>query len=384
MITLSLLGATGSIGASALRVVDAHPERLRVASIAARGSDPAALVAIARRTRAGCVAVADPAVARTLRAELPGVEVCSGEEGLIAAATWPGVDRVVAAIVGAAGLPAVWAALDAGRDVALANKEALVVAGPLLTALARARGASLLPIDSEHAALHQALRCGSHAEVARLILTASGGPFLRVPKAEWGSITPAAALRHPTWSMGAKISVDSATLMNKALELIEAHYLFDIPEGRLDAVVHPQSILHSLVEFVDGSILAQMAPNDMAFPIQYALGWPDRWPTSLPRLDLAALGSLSLEAVDRERFPAIDLARAALVAGPSAPAVLNGANEAAVAAFLGGRLPFEAIPQIVERVLSRHVPSTPGTLEEAVGWNEWGREQAAGRIRNAT
>lgn len=378
MIGIALLGATGSIGTSALRVIAAHPERLRVVSLAAGGRDLDALVAAAQACGAEVVAVAETKAATQLAARLPGVEVLAGAEGVAAAATWPGVNRVVAAVVGAAGLPPVWAALEQGIDVALANKEALVVAGPLLTALAQRTGATLLPVDSEHAALHQALRAGSHGEVARLILTASGGPFRQWPRERWGAISIADALRHPTWSMGAKISVDSATLMNKALELIEASYLFGVTSDRLDVVVHPQSIIHSLVEFIDGSVLAQLAPNDMVFPLQYALAWPDRWFAPFPRLDLAALGTLEMEPVDHERFPAIRLARAALAAGASAPAVLNGANEAAVAAFLAGRIPFTAISEVVARVLDRHQPTTPANLEEALHWNRWGQEQATG------
>lgn len=372
MIGLALLGATGSIGTSTLRVVREHPERLRVVSIASRGSDLPALIAVARETRAEVVAVADPAVAGALRSALPDVDVVAGEAGVVAAATWPGVDRVVAAIVGAAGLPPVWAALERGLDVALANKEALVVGGPLVTTLAARHGAQLLPVDSEHAAIHQLLRGVDPTHIERLVLTASGGPFRRLPREQWSSITVAAALRHPTWTMGAKISVDSATLMNKALELIEARYLFDLPASKLDAIIHPQSIIHSLVELVDGSIVAQLAPNDMVFPVQYALGWPERWFAPFGRLDLTTLGTLEMEAVDHARFPAIGLARAALEAGPSAPAVLNGANEAAVEAFLCERIAFARITETVEAVLARHDASTPSTLAEALAWNQWG------------
>jgi 1-deoxy-D-xylulose-5-phosphate reductoisomerase len=381
VIGIALLGATGSIGASTLRVVAAHPDRLRVVSLASAGRDLDAVAAAARATRAEVVAIADPDGARKLASQLPGVEVLAGAEGVAAAAVAPGVDRVVAAIVGAAGLPPVWAALDQGRDVALANKEALVVAGPLLTALARARGAALLPVDSEHAALHQALRCGEGREVARLVLTASGGPFRTRPHESWNTITVAEALRHPTWSMGAKISVDSATLVNKALELIEAHYLFDVAPDRLDAVVHPQSIVHSFVEFVDGSVLAQLSPNDMAFPVQYALSYPERWQAPAPRLALEQLGRLDFEPVDRARFPALDLARAALLAGPSAPAVFNGANEVAVAAFLAGALPFVAIPAVLEHALAEHTPTTLGNLDDALGWDRWGRQAAEAWIK---
>lgn len=376
MIGIALLGATGSIGASTLRVVAAHPDRLRIVALASAGRDLDALETAAKATRAEVVAVADEAGARQLASRLPGVEVLAGADGVAAAAVASGVDRVVAAIVGAAGLPPVWAALDQGRDVALANKEALVVAGPLLTALARARGAALLPVDSEHAALHQALRCGERGEVARLVLTASGGPFRSRPRDSWHTITVAEALRHPTWTMGAKISVDSATLVNKALELIEARHLFDVAPERLDAVVHPQSIVHSFVEFVDGSVIAQLSPNDMAFPVQYALSYPHRWEAPAPRLPIEQLGRLDFEPVDQERFPAIDLARAALLAGPSAPAVFNGANEVAVAAFLAGALPFVAIPAVLEHALALHAPAPLESIEDALAWDRWGRQAA--------
>ena len=279
-------------------------------------------------------------------------------------------------MVGAAGLPPAHAALAAGKDLALANKEALVVAGRLLTELAAAAGAELLPVDSEHVALHQALRCGTPREVRRLVLTASGGPFRERPRSSWEAITPADALRHPTWSMGAKISVDSATLMNKGLELIEACHLFQIEPERVDVVVHPRSIVHSLVEFRDGSWLAQLAPNDMVFPIQYALSYPERWDNEFPPLELEALGSLAFEALDRERFPAVDLARAAFRAGESAPAVLNAANEFAVHAFLEGGCSFPAIVETVERVLAAHTPAPIGSLEDALAWDEWGRARA--------
>jgi 1-deoxy-D-xylulose-5-phosphate reductoisomerase len=303
-------------------------------------------------------------------------EVAAGGEGIVRAATHHSVDRVLAAIVGAAGLPAVHAAVIAGKDVALANKESLVVAGPLLTSLARRHGASILPVDSEHAALHQALRCGERREVRRMVLTASGGPFRRRDLDTFEEILPEEALRHPTWEMGAKISIDSATLMNKALELIEARYLFELEPEAIDVVIHPQSLVHSMVEFCDGSWIAQLSVNDMTIPIQYALAYPERWANRFKRLEPEKFGTLEFEPVDPRRFPALALARRALAMGASAPAVLNAANEVAVAAFLARRVRFRAISATVEAVLDRHRGEPVDDLEAALAWDRWGREQA--------
>lgn len=378
-ISLALLGSTGSIGKSTLEVVQEHPERLRVATLAAYGSDLDALEQQVLALRPELVAVHDPAAARALSQRLKGTEVVVGAEGVIAAATHPAVDRVVAAMVGAAGLAPAHAALSAGKDVALANKEALVVAGPLLKKVAAASGAEIVPIDSEHVALHQALRCGTRREVRRLVLTASGGPF-RQRREGWATITPAEALAHPTWSMGRKISIDSATLMNKGLELIEARYLFDVPGEAIDVVVHPQSQVHSLVEFVDGSWIAQLSVNDMIFSVQYALSFPERWSNDFPRLDPSALGSLDFEPLDGERFRSVGLARQAVDAGGSAPAVLNAANEVAVYAFLDGRVSFSAIVETVEAVLGAHQVSAVESLEDALHWDGWGRRVATERL----
>ena len=366
---LALLGATGSIGGSTVEVVRHHPDRLSIATLGALGRNPEELLALAREFRPLLLAVVDPAVARDLRPALPpGVELASGPEALLAAATHPGVDKVVAAIVGAAGLPPVAAALGAGKSVALANKESLVVAGSLLTDLARRTGAEIVPIDSEHVALHQALRCGTREEVRRLVLTASGGPFLDRDPATFATIRPEEALRHPTWSMGAKISVDSSTLINKGLELIEASHLFGIAPEAIDVVIHPRSLVHSLVEFRDGSWLAQLSVNDMIFPIQYALAYPERWANEFPRLDLAELGTLEFLPLDNRRFPAVELARAALAAGESAPAVLNAANEVAVAAFLDGTISFTAIHTLNARTIERLEPrlSPDHSLEDLI------------------
>ena len=378
---LALLGATGSIGDSTVEVVRHHPGRLAISTIGALGRNPEALLALAREFRPQLIAVVDPKVARDIRPALPpGVEIAAGPEALVAAATHPTVDKVVAAIVGAAGLPPVAAALAAGKSVALANKESLVVAGRLLTDLAHANGVEIVPIDSEHVALHQALRCGTRTEVRRLVLTASGGPFLHRDPATFASIGREEALRHPTWSMGAKISIDSATLVNKGLELIEASHLFGVPPEAIDVVIHPRSLVHSMVEFRDGSWMAQLSVNDMIFPIQYALAYPERWPNEFPRLALAELGTLEFLPLDNRRFPAVQMARAALAAGESAPAVLNAANEVAVHAFLDGRIGYTDILAIISDVLESHRPEGVADLEAALEWDRWGRERATGAL----
>jgi len=378
---LALLGATGSIGDSTVEVVRHHPGRLAISTIGALGRNPEALLALAREFRPQLIAVVDPKVARDIRPALPpGVEIAAGPEALVAAATHPAVDKVVAAIVGAAGLPPVAAALAAGKSVALANKESLVVAGRLLTDLAHANGVEIVPIDSEHVALHQALRCGTRTEVRRLVLTASGGPFLHRDPATFASIGREEALRHPTWSMGAKISIDSATLVNKGLELIEASHLFGVPPEAIDVVIHPRSLVHSMVEFRDGSWMAQLSVNDMIFPIQYALAYPERWPNEFPRLALAELGTLEFLPLDNRRFPAVQMARAALAAGESAPAVLNAANEVAVHAFLDGRIGYTDILAIISDVLASHRPEAVADLEAALEWDRWGRERATGAL----
>src|SRR6185503_10584565 len=350
---------------------------------AAYGRDPAKLLAQVEELRPRLVGVVDEGAAREVARQVPaGVEVVPGEEGLLAVATHPEAQRVVAAMVGAAGLRPAWAAVDAGKDLALANKECLVVAGGLLTALAAARGVALLPVDSEHAALHQALRGGAPSEVARLVLTASGGPFWQRDAATFDAITPDEALAHPTWKMGAKITVDSATLMNKGLELIEASHLFAVPPERIEVVVHPQSLVHSLVEFRDGAWLAQLSVNDMVFPVQYALSFPERWDNGFPRLSPAELGRLDFHAVDEAKFPTVGLARRALLAGDSAPAVLNGANEAAVETFLAGRAGFPAIAGTVAAVLDEHAAQPVANLDDALAWDDWGRRRAGELLAN--
>ncbi len=361
---VALLGATGSIGRSALSVFEAFPDRFRVVSMSAGTNLEALLPAIAR-FRPSVVSVKERSDADRVRREFPGVRVGYGERGIVDVATLPEVDVVLGGVVGAAGLPPAYEAVKLGKTLALANKEVLVVAGEAVMAAAAASGAAVLPVDSEHCALHQALRCGRPSEVERLVLTASGGPFRTRALETFDAITIEDALAHPTWKMGPKITVDSATMMNKGLEVIEARWLFDVSPERLGVVIHPQSIIHSMVEWVDGSVIAQISPNDMRFPILYALTYPERVPTPLPKLDLTSLGKLELEPLDERRYPAVPLAYAALRAGGTAPAVLNAANEVAVAAFLEGRIPYRSLVPVVEKVLEGHRVS-PATSLEAV------------------
>jgi 1-deoxy-D-xylulose-5-phosphate reductoisomerase len=376
---ISILGSTGSVGTSTLAVVDAYRDRLEVVAMSA-GSNVALLAEQFRRYRPGLLSVRTAAeaarLAEILGAEAP--EIMWGEEGNVAVAGHPDAETVVAAIVGAAGTPPVHAALLAGKRVAIANKEVLVAAGDVMEEAVRAHGGEILPIDSEHCAVHQALRCGTRDEVERIILTASGGPFLRRDVATFGDITIQDALAHPTWKMGNKITIDSATMMNKGLEVIEAHHLFDIPSDRIDILIHPQSIVHSMVEYVDGSIMAQLSTTDMKFPVQYAVLYPERVRAPFARLDLAAIRNLEFLEVDETRFPAVRLAYDACRAGGSAPAVLNAANEVAVEHFLAGAIPFVAIVDTVRRTIDRHARSVSPvkTLEDAVHWNEWGRNAA--------
>jgi len=380
MKNISILGSTGSVGVSTLAVVDAFPDELRVTGLAA-GANVELLAAQIERYRPELVSVKSVADAERLRAlvRVP-VEIIPGIEGACAVATLSSADAVIAAIVGAAGIPPVYAALRAGKRVGIANKEVLVAAGDVMTGAAREFGGEILPVDSEHNAVHQALRCGRHDEVLRIILTASGGPFLHRDLATFDAITIEAALAHPTWRMGNKISIDSATMMNKGLEVIEAHHLFAMPADRIDITIHPQSLVHSMVEYVDGSIMAQLSTTDMKFPIQYALLFPDRIPAPFARLDLARMRTLEFLPVDARRFPAVALAYEACNAGGSVPAVLNAANEIAVERFLQGELPFVAIVDIVRRVLDRHAGSVSAirSVEDALAWDSWARNEARG------
>jgi 1-deoxy-D-xylulose-5-phosphate reductoisomerase len=361
MMRVAVLGSTGSIGVSTLDVLGRHPDRFEVVALAAATSDERLLEQCLRHRPRLAVLQCPEAAGRleaALRASGARVEVRSGPEALCECASSAEVDAVMAAIVGAAGLPSTLAAARAGKRVLLANKESLVVAGPLLIDSARSGGATLIPIDSEHNAIFQCLPPGIETGrpgrgVRRILLTASGGPFLRTPLERMADVTPDEACAHPRWRMGRKISVDSATLMNKGLELIEACVLFGMEPDRVEVVVHPQSIVHSLVEYVDGSILAQLGNPDMRTPIAHALGWPERIGSGVQSLDLAAVARLDFEPPDLERFPALRLARTVAEAGGTAPAVLNAANEVAVAAFLGGRLGFLDIPGVIESVLGR-------------------------------
>ena len=380
MRAISILGSTGSVGRSTLDVVDAFPDDLRVVGLAA-GANIELLAEQVRKYRPELISVrSESDVARIKALVGNDVAIVWGSEGASSVATLHSANAVIAAIVGAAGIPPVFAALTAGKRVGIANKEVLVAAGDVMTRAAREHGGEILPVDSEHNAVHQALRCGTHPEVQRIILTASGGPFLKRDLDTFGDITIEAALNHPTWSMGSKISIDSATMMNKGLEVIEAHHLFDIPADRIDIVIHPQSLVHSMVEYVDGSIIAQLSTTDMKFPIQYALLYPERVVAPFARLDLARMRTLDFLPVDIHRFPAVELAYAALRAGGSAPAVLNAANEIAVERFLAGELPFVSIVEIVSRVLERHAGSvTPITsVQDALHWDTWARNEARG------
>lgn len=378
---ITVLGATGSIGRSTLDLVMHHRDRFDVVALTAN-SDVAGLAEAARRTGAALAVVADETKLGQLREALASTatKTAGGRAALVEAACVE-TDWTMAAIVGCTGLEPLIAALAGGGTIALANKEALVSAGALVTQAARASGARLLPVDSEHNAIFQCLDVARADRVSRIILTASGGPFLDRSRSDMETATVAEAVAHPNWRMGAKISVDSATLMNKGLELIEAAYLFPVPTDRIEIVVHPQSIIHSMVEYVDGSVLAQLGPSDMRVPIAHTLAWPDRMEAPVNRLEFATLGSLSFEAPDPVRFPALRLARQALEVGGAKPAVLNAANEIAVASFLEGTIGFLAIASIVEDVLEAYDPSPPSSIEDVLEIDRMARRHAADRVR---
>jgi 1-deoxy-D-xylulose-5-phosphate reductoisomerase len=373
---IAILGATGSIGKSAIDLIERNSGRFEVTAVTA-ATNVEALVNVVRRTGARLAVIADERRYRDLAELLTGTNcrAAAGEDALIEAATGE-VDIVLAAIVGCAGLAPVMAAVEAGRIVALANKEALVTAGALMIDAAAKNSATLLPVDSEHNAIFQCLAGSRADEVSKIILTASGGPFLTVSGEAIRAATPAQAVAHPKWSMGAKISVDSATLMNKGLELIEAHYLFGLPSRQIDVVIHPQSVIHSLVEFVDGSVLAQLGTPDMRIPIAYALAWPERIPTPAQRLDLATIARLDFELPDLARFPALRLAREALESGGAAPIVLNAANEIAVAAFLGGEISFPEIPSLVHEALNQASYDAPRSIGDVLEIDRVTRDRA--------
>jgi 1-deoxy-D-xylulose-5-phosphate reductoisomerase len=375
---LAILGSTGSIGRSALAVVDAHPSRLKVVALAA-GDNAPLLAEQVRQYQPEVVAMATGEGVDRLRAACGAdarVTMSGGAEGLLAVATHPSVDIVICASSGTAGLEAVLAAIAAGKTIALANKEVLVMAGALVTAAARRHGVAILPVDSEHNAVHQCLHGRRETEIRRLILTASGGPFRDFTAAQLQRVTPAQALRHPTWRMGRKITIDSATLMNKGLEVIEAHWLFNAVADQIEVVIHPQSIVHSMVELVDGSVIAQLGVTDMRLPIQYACSYPERWDGALPSLDLSKTGRLEFHTPDHERFPCLRLAYRALRAEGTLAVVLNAANEVAVAAFLDGRLRFTAIPAVIERTMNAHTVEGVSTVETVRRVDAWGHRYA--------
>ena len=373
---IAILGSTGSVGRNALSVIEAYPDHLEVVGLAA-GENVDRFVKQVVRYRPQVIALASPpaldAVTEALGARA-AAEAGTGPEGLVAVATHPSVDLVLCASEGTAALGAVLAAIEVGKTIALANKEVLVMAGGLMMEAAERRGVSILPVDSEHNAIHQCVDGRHPAEINRLILTASGGPFRDRPASELHAVTPAEALRHPTWTMGRKITVDSATLMNKGLEIIEARWLFGVTPDRIDVVIHPQSIIHSLVELCDGSVLAQLGVTDMRLPIQYAFSYPERWEAVLPRLDLSRCGPLDFDAPDLARFPSLGLAYRALRGSASLPVILNASNEVAVEAFLAGHLPFTGIPTVIERALdageaeSLAEPTSLAAVREVDAW----------------
>ncbi|MGH9862197.1 MAG: 1-deoxy-D-xylulose-5-phosphate reductoisomerase [Candidatus Acidiferrales bacterium] len=382
MRTLAILGSTGSIGRQCLAVVEELGEHFRVAALAA-GENIEQVAGQVARYHPELVSIASADKVPLLRARLRelGVprepEIVWGREGLSAVATHPRAELVVSAAVGIVGLEATYQALSAGKTVALANKEVLVTAGELVTRAASLSRAAILPVDSEHNAIHQCLRAGQPREVRRLILTGSGGPFLTWPRARLERVTPRQALQHPNWRMGKRITVDSATLMNKGFEIIEGRWLFGLRPDQIEVVIHPQSIIHSMVEFVDGSVLAQLAPPDMRLPLQYALTYPDRLPASDHRMDWSALLKLEFRPPPAKKFPCLQLARQALQAGGSLPCVLNAADEVAVEAFLACRLRFSEIPELIERVLAASTPIPLRSIEEVLACDRQARTFAA-------
>jgi 1-deoxy-D-xylulose-5-phosphate reductoisomerase len=377
--SLTLLGATGSVGLRTLEIVSAFPDEFRVAGLAARGSNVERLADLCRKYSPRAVALLDGGavdrLARALGPPLP--ELLRGPEGLATLAAEVPADIVLSALVGGAGLLPTMAAIRAGKPIALANKETLVMAGALMTAAAREHKVPLLPVDSEHSAIFQCLAGHNRRDVHRIILTASGGPFREWPKEKLAEATVADALRHPTWKMGAKITVDSATLMNKGLEIIEARWLFDVRPDQVQVVVHPQSIVHSMVEYIDGAVLAQLGVADMGIPILYALTYPERRPTPAERLDLIRVGPLTFAEPDSDKFRCLALARAVVGRDDASPVVLNAANEVAVALFLEGRLRFVQIPELIERTLSARAPGRLRSIEDCVAVDLEARRLAA-------
>jgi 1-deoxy-D-xylulose-5-phosphate reductoisomerase len=383
---LAVVGSTGSIGQNTLRVVEHLSDRFRVFALAANST----VERLAEQTAAfkpEVVAITDASRAEEFRnrcsaLHIPIPEVVTGERGLRQIASASEVDIVVSAAVGAAGLAPTYSAVASGKTVALANKEAMVLGGELLRKTASRTGSRLIPVDSEHSAVDQCLRSGEHGEVRRLILTASGGPFRETPAERFATITPEEALNHPTWRMGKRITIDSATLLNKGLEVIEARWLFNIPPEKIDIMVHPQSIVHSMVEFVDGSVIAQLGTADMRQPIQYALTYPERLHSPVPSLDWSTVSRLDFALPDRQKFPCIGLAYRAIQMGGTAPAVLNAADEVVVQAFLERMIPFSAIPEIIATTLDAHAVQPADSLETILEADAWARTEARRRFRN--
>ncbi len=382
---LTILGITGSVGRRALELVERFPDEFRVEGMAARGSAPDVIAELCARHRPRALALHDPkavdAVARLLPRPLP--DLMSGPEGLVTLAADVDADLVLSAIVGGAGLLPTMAAIRSGKTMALANKETLVMAGSLMTAAAREHKVPLLPVDSEHSAIFQCLEGHNRADVHRIMLTASGGPFRTLPKEALSRVSVKEALQHPTWKMGAKITVDSATLMNKGLEVIEARWLFDLSPEQVHVVVHPQSIIHSMVEYLDGSVIAQLGVADMGIPILYAFSYPRRLPCDSARLDLTQVGSLTFEDADTDRFPCLTLARQVLLAGGCAPAILNAANEVAVAAFLDGAIRFTDIPELITEALDRVPNRALDSIESCVEVDAQTRAMTSERVGSA-
>jgi len=379
---VTVLGATGSVGRRALELVARFPEQFRIEGLAAKGSNPEMVAELCRAHRPRAVAVSDEGAVDALARALghPRPEIMGGARGLVTMARELDADVVLSAIVGGAGLLPTMAAIETGKAVAIANKEPLVMAGSLMTAASRRHKAPILPVDSEHSAIFQCLEGQQRSQVHRILLTASGGPFRRLSWAEMATVTVADALNHPTWKMGAKITVDSATLMNKGLEVIEARWLFDLPSEQVQVVVHPQSIIHSMVEYIDGSVIAQLGVADMGIPILYALNYPDRLPWPGERLDLTKTGALTFEEPDAERFPCLSLARQALAAAGCAPAILNAANEVAVGAFLEGRVRYTQIAELIADALERMPGRALDSIETCVRVDAETRRFVQGRL----
>ena len=382
MKNLSILGCTGSIGVNTLDIVSRFPGRFRVFALAC-GSNVALMEEQVRRFSPEVACVKDKETAAALKARLGKfkVKILHGEDGMVKVASLPGVDMVVSAIVGAAGLVPTMAALESGKDVALANKETLVCAGDLVMSAAKKNGVRILPVDSEHSAIFQSLKGHRKSDLLRLTLTASGGPFQKLGKDALKKVKPADALKHPNWEMGRKITIDSATLMNKGLEVIEARWLFDVGLDRISVLVHPQSIVHSMVEFVDGSIIGQLGVPDMRGPISYALGYPGRLEKSIPGLDLASSAGLTFAHPDVDRFPCLGYAFDALNAGGTMPAVLNAANEVAVQAFLDEKIGFMDIPAVIKETMREHSPTRPNGVEDVKRADRWARKTADEKIK---